>query len=135
MTPADGAVAFDFGGDRYTMRFDMKAIAFFEREADCSILQVMRHIALAQEDPLGHPPKLSLLAFLIQAGLRHQHPDVTLDHAARMIGDPDVQRALSLGMNAAAPKPDPSAEGNGKPCPNRKKSTGTISSAGRSRRG
>lgn len=134
MTPADGAVAFDFEGNRYTMLFDMKAIAFFEREADCSILQVMRHIALAQEDPVGHPPKLSLLAFLIQAGLRHQHPDVTLDHAARMIGDPDVQRALSVGVTAASPKPDPSAEGKAKPR-SRKKSTGTISSAGRSKRG
>jgi hypothetical protein len=134
MQPADGEVAFEYQGATYTLKFDMKAIAFFEREADCSILQAMQHIARAQADPVAHPPKLSLLAYLVQAGLRRFHPEVDLDQAAAMIGDPEVQAALGTGMQSSMPKADGrSAEGNGQAAP--KYSTGTPKSSQRRKPG
>ena len=53
MAAPDGQVAFEYDRCRFTMVFDMKAIAFFEREADCSILIPLRDLANAQEDQIG----------------------------------------------------------------------------------
>ena len=81
MSAPDGQVVFEYDRCRFTMVFDMKAIAFFEREADCSILIVLRDLANAQDDPRANPPKLSHVAMLVQAGLRAFHPEVSLDRS------------------------------------------------------
>jgi len=130
----DGEVSFEYDRSIYVMCFDMKAIAFFEREADCSILVPLRDVAAAQEDPSAPPPKLSHLALLVQAGLRRHHPEVSLDRAMRMAADPDVQQALGTAQAAAAPSATGgSAEGN--VAPPRKPGRGTKTSARRSKRG
>ena len=104
MAAPDGQVAFEYDRCRFTMVFDMKAIAFFEREADCSILIVLRDLANAQEDPHANPPKLSHVAMLVQAGLRAFHPEVSLDKAMRMASDPAVQAALGTAQAASQPQ-------------------------------
>lgn len=119
MTTPDGEVVFEYDRCRFTMKFDMKAIAFFEREADCSILVPLRDVAAAQEDPNAPPPKMSHIAMLVQAGLRAHHPEISLDKAMRMAGDPEVQKALGTAQQASQPRaapgetaPDASAGGN-----------------------
>ena len=125
MAAPDGQVAFEYDRCRFTMVFDMKAIAFFEREADCSILIPLRDLANAQEDPHANPPKLSHVALLVQAGLRAFHPEVSLDKAMRMASDPAVQAALGTAQAASQPAPSADAtagtEGN---VPARSKSNG-----------
>lgn len=137
MVAPDGQVAFEYDRSRYTMLFDMKAIAFFEREADCSILVPLRDIALSQENPHAAPPKLSHVALLVQAGLRAHHPEVSLDKAMRMASDPEVQRALGTAQKASQPSPDAeSTEGNAPPpAPPKKAGRGTSTSGKRSKRG
>lgn len=127
--PPDGTVAFDYRGDHYQMVFDMQAIAFFEREADASIIEALGSLEAAQKG--GRPPKVSQLAFLMQAGLRRHHPELSAEDALAMAGDPAVQAALGTSVQAAMPDADPSAAGNGKVPAG---GTGTKSSKARSKR-
>ncbi|MGX7926459.1 hypothetical protein ACWPMX_07785 [Tsuneonella sp. HG094] len=134
----DGVVAFEYDGSRYEMVFDMKAIAFFEREADMSIIEVLGDLEAAREE--ARAPKVAGLAFLMQAGLRRHHPEVSPERALRMAGDPAVQAALGSGVSAAmpdAPADDAGAEGNAKAATAKptKASTGTRRSKGRSKQG
>lgn len=130
MRSPDGTVAFDYQGDRYQMVFDMQAIAFFEREADVSIIEALG--ALEAGSNGGRPPKVSQLAFLMQAGLRRHHPGLSAEDALAMAGDPAVQAALGTSVSSAMPDADASAEGNGKAPTG---GTGTKSSKDRSKRG
>lgn len=139
----DGVVAFDFDGSRYEMIFDMKAIAFFERETDVSMITALGEMERVRAS--GEAPKVSTLAFLMQAGLRRHHPEVTAERALRMAADPEVQAALGTGVRSAFPEPDDDEEGDGddasaggnararaKP---KKASPGTRSSKRRSKQG
>lgn len=132
----DGSVAFDFEGCRYAMVFDMKAIAFFEREADVSILDTLASLEAAKEG--RRQPKLSHLAMLMQAGLQRHHPGVSLDAAMAMAGSPEVQKALGASVAAAMPDEPVDRAGNAPPpaaARGAKGSTGTGSSKARSKRG
>lgn len=138
MSAPDGEVGFEYDNCRYTMVFDMKAIAFFEREADCSILVPLRDMAAAQENPHAAPPKLSHVALLVQSGLRRHHPEVSLDKAMRMASDPEVQAALGTAQRASHPATGGSEAGNGeRPKAAAKKAAGrgTTTSSKRSKRG
>lgn len=135
----DGVVAFEYSGSRYEMVFDMKAIAFFEREAEISIVEALGD--LEESRKAGRVPRVSILAYLMQAGLRRHHPEVTAERALRMAGDAQVQAALGTSVRSAMPDPelgseDASAEGNvPKPAKPKKGSTGTRPSKGRSKPG
>lgn len=138
MSAPDGQVAFEYDRCRFTMLFDMKAIAFFEREADCSILVPLRDIAAAQENIHANPPKLSHVALLVQSGLRAFHPEVTLDKAMRMASDPAVQAALGTAQQASQPASpvgdDGSTGGNArKAAPSKRRGRGTSTSGKRSK--
>ncbi len=129
-----GVIEFEHGGALYRMIFDMKAIAFFEREADISIVTALGELEQARER--GELPKISVLAFLMQAGLRRHHPEVSAERALRMAGDPAVQAALGAGVAAAMPPADgESAEGNAAAPvkPGKRRGTGTPSSRRRSK--
>lgn len=138
MSAPDGQVVFEYDRCRFTMVFDMKAIAFFEREADCSILIPLRDIAAAQGDPHAPPPKLSHVALLVQSGLRAFHPEISLDKAMRMASDPAVQAALGTAQKASHPAPsddDEGAEGNvRRPAASKSGGRGTNTSGKRSKR-
>lgn len=121
------ALEFTFDGEDYTLVYDMKAIAFFEREADVSIVEAMDAMERAQM--MQRPPKISHLAFLLQAGLARHHPEVDLDMAMGMAGDPQVLEALgaSLGESIGGDdEPGGGTEGN-VPRPAQKRGTGKTS--------
>lgn len=105
-----GEVSFEYDGTDYVMIFDMKAIAFFEREAGVSILESLQ--SLEEARVAGAMPLLSHLAFLMQAGLRKYHPAVTADEAMAMAVHPDVQIAMGVGLQSAMPPADGGTEGN-----------------------
>jgi hypothetical protein len=138
MSAPDGQVSFEYDRCQFTMVFDMKAIAFFEREADCSILVPLRDLANAQDDPTANPPKLSHVALLVQSGLRAFHPEISLDKAMRMASDPAVQAALGTAQRASQPQAGPddrSIEGNVQTATRSKTSgRGKSTSAKRSKR-
>lgn len=121
------ALEFTFDGEDYTLVYDMKAIAFFEREADVSIVEAMEDMERAQK--AGRPPKISHLAYLLQAGLARHHPEVDLDMAMEMAGDPQVLEALgaSLGDSIGGDEAPGASAGGNAPAPARKRGTGTAS--------
>jgi hypothetical protein len=132
-----GSIAFEYAGATYTMVLDMKAIHFFERTADLSIVEALGELQEASEQ--RKPPKVGVMAFLMQAGLRRHHPEVSAEKAFRMVSEPSVMAALGAVVRAASPPADDdaSAEGNG-PGPTRKRtkpSTSRGSSKGRSKQG
>lgn len=127
--PETGTVWFEYDGSRYEMVFDMKAIAFFEREADISIAEAFDEMQAARA--AGKAPKLSQLAFLMQAGLRRHHPEVSAERAFRMANDAGVQAALGIAVKAASPDPRPAPK-TAKPA---KRSNSKSSSSPRSKRG
>lgn len=120
--PETGSVTFEYAGSQYTMVYDMKAIQFFEREADQSIVDALGE--LEQAKGAGKTPKVSLLALLMQAGLRRHHPEVSAERALRMASVQSTQRALGLAVSTAAGPADASAEGN---APARGKAKGSTS--------
>lgn len=130
----DGSVSVTYKGTEFLLVFDMEAIAFFERAADVSIAEALDGLQLAFA--AGRAPKLSHLAFLVQAGLHRHHPEINLNEAARMSGDPAVFRALNGGVREAMPADRGKAgigSGNGS-ARARKRGTGTSSSAKPSKR-
>ena len=81
-------------------------------------------------------PKLSHLAFLIQAGLQEHHRGATLDEAARMAASAEAIEALCATIEEDMPQGDrkETPRGNGPARPSRR-GTGTRSSARRSKSG
>lgn len=134
--PETGEVAFEYDGAEYRMVLDMRAIAYFERCADMSILDALDHFERCRVG--GETPKLGIMAFVMQAGLRRHHPEVSPERALRMANTAAVRSALGFAIKAAAPPAEGgSAEGNGRAPTKRqtKPSGSTRSSKGRSKRG
>lgn len=123
-----GEIGFAFDGADYTLAFDWRAIAFFERESGVSFIEAF----IDAQQPI---PKVSLLAFMVQAGLQRHHAGIDLDTAGKMAMDDAVRRTLDLAQSAALPEAEPTA---GKAPAKRKASaasTGTKRSRDRSKPG
>lgn len=88
--------SFEFEGQQYTLEFDFAAIAAFERVAGLSVV-----LALAEMQ--AGVPKVSHVAWLLQAGLGKHHPDVTPDDCLKMLASDDVKRQLDVAMDVAFP--------------------------------
>jgi Phage tail tube protein, GTA-gp10 len=91
-----GAVTIEYGGASYRLVLDWTAIAWFERQSGASLLEVYAGMAQGM-------PKLSLLAYLLHAGLQQYHPEVDFDTAGRMSLDEGVRAALDLATEEAMP--------------------------------
>lgn len=136
MLSPTGEATFSYEDVAYTMAFDMRAIAFFEREAGVSIVEALEGL---ERSRLGErPPKISHIAYLVQAGLQAKHPQVTAEQAMQMMNSPEVQAALGVSISSAMPSADDDVgglEGNAPaPAKRAKASTGTKSSKARSKR-
>lgn len=110
MKPSTGEVGFEVDGKNYVLTFDMKAIAFFERETDMSIVDALAALEAAQE--AGRSPKLSHLAYLMQAGLQRHHAGISSEDAMALAVHPAVQGVLGAGLQASMPGDDGGAEKN-----------------------
>ena len=92
-------VAFEVDGARYVLAFDFAAIAYFEDLADISLVDALAAMERAQQG--GGSPKISHLGYLLQAGFRRNHPDMTPDTALALALNPDVQSQLGLAVASA----------------------------------
>lgn len=101
MARGKGEVLLAVGDDRYTLVFDMDAIAAFEDATDLSIFEVFGNLAAAQAS--GKPPKLSVLGSLLQAGLSRNHPGMTRADAMALVVNPAAQEALAVAFELAIP--------------------------------
>lgn len=98
-TPPRQEVAFEHEGRRYVLVFDFAAIAHFEDLADISLIDALGTMEQAQQ--AGRSPKISHLGYLLQAGFRRHHPEMTPDEALALAVDPVVQTQLGLAVSAA----------------------------------
>jgi len=96
--PMNGALSFEHEGRRFTLVFDMEAIARFEESTDLSIFEAVQGLGT------GRPPKLSVLGALLQAALAANHPDVTRGDAMAMMVNPAVQALFAEGLSGAMPQ-------------------------------
>ena len=130
----DGGITFAYEDEEYRLVFGMAAVAFFERASDVSIVDALDELERAFKE--RRSPKLSHLAFLIQAGLQEHHRGATLDEAARMAASAEAIEALCATIEEDMPQGDrkETPRGNGPARPSRR-GTGTRSSARRSKSG
>ncbi|MDE8651881.1 hypothetical protein [Novosphingobium album (ex Liu et al. 2023)] len=125
-----GRAGFSYEGVDHTLIFDMEAIAFFEMKAGVSILEALQRLEAARLG--GSMPMLSHLAFLMQAGLHKNHPEISAEAAVKMAIDAEVQKSLGVAVASAMPDADADAEGNvASPAKRAKASTGTKRSKAR----
>lgn len=83
----EGDLAIAFDGKTWTLRMDWAAIAFFERVSGASLVDFL-------VDQQRGRPKLSHMAYLLQAAMQRHHAGIDLDTCGRMAFDPDVQARL-----------------------------------------
>jgi hypothetical protein len=97
--PPKQEVAFEVDGARYVLVFDFTAIAHFEDLADLSLVDALG--AMEQAQAGGRAPKISHIGYLLQAGFRRHHPDMTPDEALALAMNPAVQAQLGVAVSAA----------------------------------
>jgi hypothetical protein len=107
-TKLTGEARFTYDGAEYRLVMGNRAIIDFELTLGISIATAMAELspALPGEQPKP-PPRLTLVAGLIKAGLAKYHPQLTLEDAMDMAADPAVQKALQVSSAASAPEPMP----------------------------
>lgn len=121
-------IAFSIGNKALILCIDHAAIHWFERHSGWSFMDIALHCnAVANGDEL---PKISLMGYAMQAGLRKHHPEITLDQAMQWAMDAEFMRALFEAMGESFPEPEPGPLAKAaSPPPNRKSGTGTRKSA------
>lgn len=105
MTTGQQDHSFEFEGQRYTLEFDFTAIAVFEQVAGLSIV-----LALAEMQ--AGVPKVSHVAWLLQAALKKHHPAVTADDCLKMLASDGVKAQLDIALDLAMPPPAAAGEGD-----------------------
>lgn len=94
-------VPFEHAGAKWVLRLDHLAIAHFERHADMSFIKAMLHINdFVQGREL---PRISIVGYVLWAGLSAHHPNMDLEQSMRFGIDLDVISALAKAFEAAMP--------------------------------
>jgi hypothetical protein len=112
-------VALEADGERFTLVYDWAAIRLFEREADCSIYDLVLQFDAAKTG--GRLPKLTDMGLMLRAGLARHHPDLDIDRAMDLFGLPGVKETMIRAFALGQPEADGGDGGDADP-PQRRRS-------------